>query len=296
MNEELCDGDAEAYTNPFPTGFDPGLPTTATFTFFCDPAFTLPGRYGDIKCNKVGDTLSTDMEFLGGTILHEWMHNDGIGAQGTGGAHIGDYSTPQDARAGYGPYKTRQLLINNPSQCIKNADNYLYLAYEIIFTKACLDGANRFKDPVPDTSVSLLPFPKPLSHTAKNNNIQVASVPPVIPEPLILTGTLTDSPAPTAIIPPFMTATAGDAPTTITCDYAADPDGAMGLCPNLASGGWCDCGSAGTFTTETGDNICGYTTVPSSGSIALTSTNCISSSVVQLLTETVIPLPASTGS
>lgn len=165
LGVDLCDGNTEAYTNPFPAGFDPGLPNTATFTFFCDPAFNLPGRYGDITCANVGDTLSTNMEFLGGTILHEWMHNDGIGAQGTGGAHIGDYSTPQDARAGYGPYKTRQLLINNPSQCITNADNYLWLAYEIIFTKACLGGNSRFNDPVPDTSVILFPFPNFLSHT-----------------------------------------------------------------------------------------------------------------------------------
>lgn len=93
-----------------------------------------------------------------------------------------------------------------------------------------------------------------------------------------------------------MTATAGGPTPTITCDYAADPDGAMGLCPNLANGGWCDCGSAGTFATETGDDICGYTAVPTSGSIALTSTNCISSTVVQLVTETVIPLPVVTGS
>lgn len=98
LNVELCDGNTEAYTNPFPAGFDPGLPITATFSFFCDPAFNLPGRYGDITCAKVGDTLSSNMEFLGGTILHEWMHNDGIGAQGTGGAHIGDYSTPRTPR------------------------------------------------------------------------------------------------------------------------------------------------------------------------------------------------------
>lgn len=166
LNVELCDGDLKAYTNTSPPGFDPGLPDTATFTFFCDTAFQLPSRYVDITCAKVGDTLSTNMEFLGGTVLHEWMQNDGIGAQGTGGAHIGDYRTRQDARAGYGPYKTRQLLIHNPNQCITNADNYVYLAYEILFTRACLGGTNRFKDAVPDTSVSLSPFPSSLTHTS----------------------------------------------------------------------------------------------------------------------------------
>jgi len=155
---ELCDGQTEAYTNPLPAGFDPGLPNTATFTYFCDPAFALPARYGDIKCSTIGDTLSTKMEFLGGTILHEWLHNDAIGAQGTGAGHIGDYSTNEHGRAGYGPCKTRQLHIKNPTKCVKNADSFLYLAYEIIWTKACLGGNSRFKDPVPDNSVGLSPL------------------------------------------------------------------------------------------------------------------------------------------
>lgn len=64
-------GGVEAYTNLLPTGFAPGLPNTGTFTYFCDEAFSLPSRYGDIKCSTVGDTLSSKMEFLGGTILHE---------------------------------------------------------------------------------------------------------------------------------------------------------------------------------------------------------------------------------
>ena len=71
LNVELCEEGAVAYTNPLPAGFDPGLPTTATFTFFCDEAYTLTGRYGDISCSTVGDTVSTKMDFLGGSILHE---------------------------------------------------------------------------------------------------------------------------------------------------------------------------------------------------------------------------------
>ena len=71
LNVELCEPGVDAYTNPFPAGFDPGLPTTATFSFFCDNAFGAPARYGDISCSTVGDTVSTKMDFLGGTILHE---------------------------------------------------------------------------------------------------------------------------------------------------------------------------------------------------------------------------------
>ena len=63
---DICGADpVEAYTNPLPTGFAPGLPNTGTFTYFCDAAFNLPSRYGDIKCCTVGDTLSSKMEFLG---------------------------------------------------------------------------------------------------------------------------------------------------------------------------------------------------------------------------------------
>lgn len=90
LNADTCLPGEDAYTNPcdltpfralreilltwqflVPTGFDPGLPGYATFTFFCDQAFQAPARYGDISCSTVGDTLSTKMDFLAGTILHE---------------------------------------------------------------------------------------------------------------------------------------------------------------------------------------------------------------------------------
>ncbi|KAL8740836.1 MAG: hypothetical protein Q9190_006502 [Brigantiaea leucoxantha] len=271
LNVELCTPGVEAYTNPFPIGFDNRLPNTATFTFFCDPAFTLPDRYGDLSCAKVGDTVSSKMEFLGASILHEWMHNDGVGKAGTGGDHIGDYKTPEDVSAGYGPYKTRQLLINKPDQCIKNADSFVYLALEILWTKACKSGNDRFLDPVPDTSTG--------------------QGPPSIPADITLTKTFSDSSAPTATIPPFSTRVSNNAPAAITCEYAADPDGARGLCPNLANDGWCDCGDAGTFELKSGDDICGYSTLPLTGSISLSTTGCTTTSSV---TITVIPIPAST--
>lgn len=66
----------------------------------------------------------------------------------------------------------------------------------------------------------------------------------------------------------------------VTCEHAADPDGAMGLCPNLANGGWCDCDSAGTYEMAAGDNPCPYTTVPASGSISLSTTNCVAGTTV----------------
>lgn len=84
--------------------------------------------------------------------------------------------------------------------------------------------------------------------------------------------------------------------TTAPCEFAADPDGAMGYCPNLSNGGWCDCGSAGTYVLLPGgvDN-CGYAAAPSVGSIALTSTGCVSGTAVQVVTETVVPVAATTG-
>ena len=94
------------------------------------------------------------------------------------------------------------------------------------------------------------------------------------------------------------TSTTGSPAPTITCEHEADPDGAQGLCPNLSNYGWCDCGDAGTYDMLAGDDPCGYTVVPPSGSISLTSTNCVSSEAIQTLgsvqTVTVVPIPAST--
>ena len=204
----------------------------------------------------------------------QWMHNDGIGAQGTGGDHIKDYSTPEDSKAGYGPFKTRQLALNDPTQCITNADSFLWLAYEILWTKNCLSGNDRFKDPAADNTV--------------------ASALPALPPNPTLTGQLTDDGIPvTATIPAFISAS----PSTPTpsCEHAADPDGAMGLCPNLADDGWCDCGSAGDFPVLGGSDFCGYTALPTQ-TLALTTTNCQSSSpTTSLVTLTVVPIPATTA-
>lgn len=201
------------------------------------------------------------------------MHNDAIGAQGTGGSHIKDYSTAQDQQAGYGPYKTRQLLINDPTQCLTNADSFLWLAYEIIWTKACLSEIKRFKDPAPDNSVE--------------TGI------PAYPTDALFTGQITDEAPATATVVPFTIAAATTAAPSVMCFPAADPDGGMGLCPNLADGGWCDCGTAGTFATLTGNDLCGYTAIPTTGTLSLTSTNCAASSTtVSVITETVIPIPA----
>lgn len=203
------------------------------------------------------------------------MHNDNIGKAGTGGAHIADYSTPQDSQAGYGPYKTRQLLKNQPDQCITNADSFLWLAYEILWTKACLSGDTRFKDPAVD------------------NTVATAALDPSASSPFTVPGTLTNNVVQvTAVIPPFTPAAAA-APKP-TCDHAADPDGAMGYCPNLSNDGWCDCGSAGDFPILPGSSLCAYTSLPAS-TLQLTSTSCISAApTTALITETVVPIPAST--
>ncbi|KAL1970177.1 hypothetical protein VTN77DRAFT_6582 [Rasamsonia byssochlamydoides] len=130
-------------------------------------------------------------------MVHEWLHNDNVGAAVVG-SHITDVST--DSIRAYGPYWTRQLLRTNPGQCILNADNYVWLALEVFWTKLCLKNG-RYKDPV--------------------------------------------------------------GPAAVSCQYAADPSGAMGVCPLFQREGWCDCGSAGDFVAvSSGSNPCPYTTLP----------------------------------
>ena len=78
-----------------------------------------------------------------------------------------------------------------------------------------------------------------------------------------------------------------------TCFFDADPDGAQGLCPNLANGGWCDCGAAGTYSTLDSENVCGYGTLATSASIILSTTNCVSSTTLAVASGTpitVIPI------
>ena len=79
------------------------------------------------------------------------------------------------------------------------------------------------------------------------------------------------------------------------CLHAADPDGAMGLCPDLANHGWCDCGSAGHFPNlEEGPDICSYTFLNPSATIVLSTTNCIATPTVQSnnVTANITPAPA----
>jgi len=85
------------------------------------------------------------------------------------------------------------------------------------------------------------------------------------------------------------TATAASSTPTPTCQYAADADGAMGLCPNLSNGGWCDCGTDGDYPTLTGSAECAYTSLPAS-TLSLSSTSCVSSTTTNVQTVTVVPV------
>ncbi|MCJ1329145.1 hypothetical protein MMC10_005823 [Thelotrema lepadinum] len=91
---------------------------------------------------------------------------------------------------------------------------------------------------------------------------------------------------------PASTTTSAPSPL---CEHEADPDGAQGLCPNLSDYGWCDCGDAGTYDMLAGDDPCGYTSIPPSGSIALTSTNCVSREAIQTLTAGITVVPITTA-
>ena len=141
---DSCAEGAAAYTLPVSSGFlPPGGPPTTTLSYYCPPAFQTALKYSDISCNDLGDTMSTKMDFLGATIMHEWMHNDAIGAAATG-QHIIDVN----GEDGYGPTAVRNLLINTPDQCVKNADSYTWLALEVFWTALCLQNTIPFyKDP-----------------------------------------------------------------------------------------------------------------------------------------------------
>lgn len=83
-------------------------------------------------------------------------------------------------------------------------------------------------------------------------------------------------------------------PPSPTCLHVADPHGAMGLCPDLANHGWCDCGPEGDFPNLEGSNICGYTSLDPSAAIVLSTTNCVTSPTAQPNNVTVnsTPTPA----
>ncbi|KAI0506306.1 hypothetical protein F5B22DRAFT_660390 [Xylaria bambusicola] len=141
--EDACAEGATAYTSNF-------LESDHTYkgvsrTHFCPPAYQQKARYSDISCNDIGDTLNTKMDFLGATILHEWLHNDAVGKAVTG-THIIDV----DGQNGYGPYNTRRLLRDSPDQCKNNADSYTWLALEVFWTKLCLRNTPYNDPPAPD--------------------------------------------------------------------------------------------------------------------------------------------------
>ena len=93
--------------------------------------------------------------------------------------------------------------------------------------------------------------------------------------PTICNNVPTESPSPTS------------APS---CEHAADPSGAEDLCPN-PSEGWCDCGSDGDYSVLSGSDICAYTSLDPAS--AITRTTC--STTTEVLTETVVPVPATTS-
>jgi len=73
----------------------------------------------------------------------------------------------------------------------------------------------------------------------------------------------------------------------------------MGLCPDLSDSGWCDCGSAGDYPILAESNVCGYTSLDPSATIALSTTDCASTTTTIVLpvivTVTAAPVLASSG-
>jgi len=138
-----CAEGYDAYTVEIPPTFLGSDPQGSTISYFCDRAFTGPQTIGAIACSDLDTFASNKMDFLGATILHEWMHNDNIGAAATG-SHIIDVNDI----AGYGAYATQQLAINDPASCINNADSFTWLALEVYWTIQCKTGSDRF-DPAP---------------------------------------------------------------------------------------------------------------------------------------------------
>lgn len=139
-----CAEGAEAYTIPIPpTLIDPGQSQTATITHFCPNGLKATPRYSNVQCGDLGDTTSVKMDFLGATVMHEWLHNDAVGKAATG-VHIEDINGIN----GYGPTNTRNLRNSSPNDCLKNADSYTWLALEVFWTKKCsYNDIPHFKDP-----------------------------------------------------------------------------------------------------------------------------------------------------
>ena len=72
---------------------------------------------------------------------------------------------------------------------------------------------------------------------------------------------------------------------TPNCIHAADPDGARGLCPDLSSDGWCDCGSDGYFPILPGSGICDYSSLDPDAAIILSTTDCATPTTAAALTS-----------
>lgn len=149
LTADWCAQGYDAYTVPVDLGAIQGAVPGQSISYFCPRAFNSPNKLSDITCDQVSDAVSIDMDTLGVTILHEWMHNDLIGAAVTG-THITDVL----GMAGYGFYAVRQLLANHPTEAINNADSFTLLALEVYWTKQCKSGRDRFNDPVTPPAVS----------------------------------------------------------------------------------------------------------------------------------------------
>lgn len=69
-----CNNTIDAFTIPFLRG-----PPQVTSTYSCELAFKAPQLVSNISCQDLGSTVSSKMTFLEAIILHEWLHNEGIG-------------------------------------------------------------------------------------------------------------------------------------------------------------------------------------------------------------------------
>ncbi|KAI0880238.1 uncharacterized protein GGS22DRAFT_193446 [Annulohypoxylon maeteangense] len=245
-----CGEEDVAYTFNWPaSAISREMPEGSSFTYFCPGAYKQTPKYNQIDCNGFDDTLNDNMDFLGATILHEWLHNDQIGQAATG-THITDV----DGRDGYGPYNTRQMLINQPSQCVNNADSYTWLALEVFWTsRQCFTGTqgNRFKDPV-----------APSCSKAKRDAGECSGSTSAIPDTLDVPSTVTITTEGSSMITP--------PPATIHCDTVGPSPGTGVDEP------YCDCvvdGSSSTITlsiisgASAYTESCAYSTLPGSTAV-----------------------------
>jgi len=82
---EPCGEDDPAYTFMWPAKqISPEMPEGSSFTYFCPRAYQQTPKYNAMDCQAFDDTLNDNMDFLGATVLHEWLHNDQIGQAATG--------------------------------------------------------------------------------------------------------------------------------------------------------------------------------------------------------------------